>query len=166
MSIFQFFSSTAAQTWNSRVTRPLRSGLSGPLTFLGKLSRMKLSDNRHTTPVLASMLSAALVLFGFIGYTRLSVRELPDIDPPVISGHDRYSRRQRAGGGDGSPPTCWRKSSPRFRASARSAARRRSRRATSRSEFTLDRPVDVAAQDVRDKCRACAGGSRWTCSSR
>src|SRR5690349_23557192 len=31
------------------------------------------------------MLSGALVLFGVIGYTRLSVRELPDIDPPVIS---------------------------------------------------------------------------------
>jgi len=25
------------------------------------------------------------VLFGAIGYTRLSVRELPDIDPPIIS---------------------------------------------------------------------------------
>jgi len=31
------------------------------------------------------MISAALVLFGVIGYTRLSVRELPDIDPPIIS---------------------------------------------------------------------------------
>ncbi|PYO73584.1 MAG: hypothetical protein DMD64_06615 [Gemmatimonadetes bacterium] len=46
---------------------------------------MKLSDTAIRRPVLASMLSAALVLFGVIGYTRLSVRELPDIDPPVIS---------------------------------------------------------------------------------
>src|SRR3979490_72568 len=46
---------------------------------------MKLSEMSIRRPVLASMLSAALVLFGVIGYTRLSVRELPDIDPPVIS---------------------------------------------------------------------------------
>src|SRR6266550_3651228 len=64
---------------------PLRSGPSGPFTFLGKSAHMKLSETAIRRPVLASMLSAALVLFGFIGYTRLSVRELPDIDPPVIS---------------------------------------------------------------------------------
>src|SRR4029077_18541235 len=46
---------------------------------------MKLSETAIRRPVLASMLSAALVLFGFLGYTRLSVRELADIDPPVIS---------------------------------------------------------------------------------
>jgi len=42
---------------------------------------MKLPDTAIRRPVLASMLSAALVLFGVIGYSRLSVRELPDIDP-------------------------------------------------------------------------------------
>ncbi len=36
-------------------------------------------------PVLASMMSLALVLFGLIGVTRLPVRELPDIDPPIVS---------------------------------------------------------------------------------
>src|SRR3989449_7156128 len=46
---------------------------------------MKLSEVAIQRPVLASMASAALVLFGVIGYTRLSVRELPDIDPPIIS---------------------------------------------------------------------------------
>src|SRR6266568_2745846 len=46
---------------------------------------MKLSETAIRRPVLASMLSAALVLFGAIGYNRLSVRELPDIDPPIIS---------------------------------------------------------------------------------
>src|SRR6266576_3804550 len=46
---------------------------------------MKLSETSIRRPVLASMFSAALVLFGVIGYTRLSVRELPDIDPPIIS---------------------------------------------------------------------------------
>ncbi len=46
---------------------------------------MKLSETAIRRPVLASMLSAALVLFGFIGYTRLSVRELPDIDPELTN---------------------------------------------------------------------------------
>src|SRR5438034_121861 len=40
---------------------------------------MKLSETSIRRPVLASMISAALVLFGVIGYTRLSVRE------PVIA---------------------------------------------------------------------------------
>jgi hydrophobe/amphiphile efflux-1 (HAE1) family protein len=36
-------------------------------------------------PVLTTMMSLALILFGVISLTRLPVRELPDIDPPVVS---------------------------------------------------------------------------------
>jgi hydrophobe/amphiphile efflux-1 (HAE1) family protein len=36
-------------------------------------------------PVLTTMMSLALILFGAISLTRLPVRELPDIDPPVVS---------------------------------------------------------------------------------
>ena len=36
-------------------------------------------------PVFATVLSIALVLFGWIGYTKLPVRELPDIDFPIVS---------------------------------------------------------------------------------
>jgi multidrug efflux pump len=46
---------------------------------------MKLSDLSIRRPVLASMLSLALVLFGVIGYTQLAVREFPDVDPPIVS---------------------------------------------------------------------------------
>ena len=46
---------------------------------------MKLSDISIRRPVLASMLSLALILFGVIGYTRLAVREFPDVDPPIVS---------------------------------------------------------------------------------
>ena len=46
---------------------------------------MFLSDTSVKRPVLASMMSLAIVLFGAIAYTRLSVREYPDIDPPIIS---------------------------------------------------------------------------------
>jgi multidrug efflux pump len=46
---------------------------------------MFLSDVSIRRPVLASMLSLAIVLFGAIGYFRLGVREYPDIDPAIIS---------------------------------------------------------------------------------
>jgi multidrug efflux pump len=46
---------------------------------------MKISDLSIQRPVLASMLSLALVLFGAIGYTQLAVREFPDVDPPIVS---------------------------------------------------------------------------------
>jgi multidrug efflux pump len=46
---------------------------------------MKLSDLSIRRPVLASMASLALVLFGALGYTRLAVREFPDVDPPIVS---------------------------------------------------------------------------------
>jgi len=46
---------------------------------------MRISDISISRPVFASMMSLGLVLFGALGYTRLSVRELPDVDPPIIS---------------------------------------------------------------------------------
>ncbi len=46
---------------------------------------MKLSEVSVRRPVLASMMSATLVLFGAISFQRLSVREFPDIDAPIIS---------------------------------------------------------------------------------
>jgi multidrug efflux pump len=36
-------------------------------------------------PILAWMMNLVLVLFGLIGLSRLPVRELPDIDPPIVS---------------------------------------------------------------------------------
>ena len=36
-------------------------------------------------PVLTTMMNLALILFGVIALTRLPVRELPDIDPPIVS---------------------------------------------------------------------------------
>ncbi len=46
---------------------------------------MKLSEISIQRPVLASMMSLGLILFGIIGLSRLPVRELPDIDPPIVN---------------------------------------------------------------------------------
>src|SRR2546426_3539241 len=46
---------------------------------------MKLSVVSIQRPVFATVMSLAIVLFGVISFTRLPVREYPDIDPPVVS---------------------------------------------------------------------------------
>ncbi len=42
-------------------------------------------------PVLATVLSVVIVLFGLVSYQRLGVREFPAVDPPVISVTTSYS---------------------------------------------------------------------------
>jgi len=46
---------------------------------------MILSQISIQRPVLATVLSLTIVLFGVISFTQLPVREYPDIDPPIIS---------------------------------------------------------------------------------
>ena len=46
---------------------------------------MKLSEISIRRPVFATVMSLAILLFGIISFTQLPVREYPDIDPPVIS---------------------------------------------------------------------------------
>ena len=111
---------------------------------------MILSDLSIRRPVLASMLSAALVLFGIIGYRQLSVREYPDVDPPVISVQTTLA---------GANPQVMESAVtdileeelstvPGLRTLVSSSAEQFSNITL---EFTLDRNVDDAAQDVRDK---------------
>ena len=46
---------------------------------------MVLSDLSIRRPVFATVMSLLLVVLGVIAYTRLTLRELPAIDPPVVS---------------------------------------------------------------------------------
>ena len=111
---------------------------------------MILSDLSIRRPVLASMLSAALVLFGIIGYRQLSVREYPDVDPPIISVQTFLA---------GANPQVMESAVtdileeelstvPGLRTLVSSSGEQFSNITL---EFTLDRDVDDAAQDVRDK---------------
>ena len=52
---------------------------------------MSLSSISIKRPVLAIVMSVAIVLFGFIGYTFLGVREYPSIDPPIITVRTNYT---------------------------------------------------------------------------
>ncbi len=46
---------------------------------------MKLSEVSIQRPVFATVMSLVILIFGMMGYSRLPVREYPDIDPPIVS---------------------------------------------------------------------------------
>ena len=52
---------------------------------------MNISELSLQRPVLAIVMSIAIVLFGAIGYTFLGVREYPAIDPPTITVRTQYT---------------------------------------------------------------------------
>ena len=111
---------------------------------------MKLSDISIRRPVLASMLSLGLVLFGVIGYLNLPVRDYPDVDPPIISVTTVLP------GAD--PQVVESAVTDILEEELSTVAGLRTLTSTSAEqvsnitlEFTLDRNVDVASQDVRDK---------------
>jgi multidrug efflux pump len=111
---------------------------------------MKISDLSIRRPVLASMLSLALVLFGAIGYTQLSVREFPDVDAPIVSVSTALP---------GANPQVVESAVTDILEEELSTVEGL-RTLTSSSaegssnitlEFNLERPVEAAAQDTRDK---------------
>ena len=46
---------------------------------------MLISDLSIRRPVFATVMSLLLVVVGTIAFTRLTLRELPNIDPPIVS---------------------------------------------------------------------------------
>ncbi|HEX6669531.1 MAG TPA: efflux RND transporter permease subunit [Gemmatimonadales bacterium] len=111
---------------------------------------MILSDLSIRRPVLASMLSVALVLFGVIGYLNLAVREFPDVDPPIISVQTALPGANPQVVESAVTDILEEELStvPGLRTLTSSSAEQFSNITL---EFTLDRPVEDAAQDVRDK---------------
>ncbi len=110
---------------------------------------MFLSDVSIRRPVLASMLSAGLVLFGIIGYRQLAVRDYPDVDPPIVS----VSVFLRGA----NPQVMETAVTEVLEEELSSAEGLRTMTSVSSEqsssvtlEFNLNRPVDLAAQDVRD----------------
>ncbi|MCL4180690.1 MAG: efflux RND transporter permease subunit [Verrucomicrobia bacterium] len=101
-------------------------------------------------PVLASMMSLALVLFGFISLSRLPVRELPDIDPPIVSVSTVYPGANAA--------VVETEVTERLEEAINNIEGIKTLTSQSREqvsnitiEFDLSRDIDLAAQDVRDR---------------
>ena len=107
-------------------------------------------------PVLATVLSLAIVLLGVISFDRLSVREYPKIDPPVVSVRTVYK-------GAGAQVMESQVTQP-LEDSISGIEGIRTIKSISREEvstitieFTLDRDPDSAANDVRDRVARARG---------
>ncbi|MFM7815763.1 MAG: efflux RND transporter permease subunit, partial [Verrucomicrobiota bacterium] len=101
-------------------------------------------------PILATMLNLTLILFGVIGLSRLPVRELPDIDPPIISVTTIYP--------GANAQVVETEISERLEEALNNISGIKTLRSESREgvsnisiEFDLSRDIDIAAQDVRDR---------------
>ncbi|HEU4991887.1 MAG TPA: efflux RND transporter permease subunit, partial [Luteimonas sp.] len=110
---------------------------------------MKLSDISVHRPVFATVVSLLLIVLGVISFTRLPLRELPDIDPPVVSISTTYT---------GASAAVMETRVTKVIEDAVSGIegvdtiRSNSQNGTSNIniEFTLQRDIESAANDVRD----------------
>ena len=96
------------------------------------------------------MMSLGLIIFGVIGLARLPVRELPDIDPPIVNVTTVYQGASAA--------VIETQISEPIEETLTSVEGIRTLTSESREqvssitvEFDLSRPIEVAAQDVRDR---------------
>jgi multidrug efflux pump len=111
---------------------------------------MWISDVSVRRPVLASVVSMLLVVFGLLSFRNLPLRELPDVDPPIVSIETSYvgaaasvveSRvtriiEDRVAGVEG------------IRTISSASQDGRSQISI---EFELERDIEAAANDVRDR---------------
>ncbi len=111
---------------------------------------MTLSDVSIKRPVLATVMCLTLVLFGVISFTRLPIRESPDIDAPVVSITTVYTGASaRVMEVEVSQVLEDELSGIEGVKSIVSLSREQVSLIT--IEFELERPLDAAAQDVRDR---------------
>ncbi|MFI5222105.1 MAG: efflux RND transporter permease subunit [Bacteroidia bacterium] len=111
---------------------------------------MSLSTTSINRPVLATVMSIAIVLFGAIGYKYLGVREFPSIDPPIITVRTSYT--------GANADIIESQITEPLEASINGIAGIRSLSSASNIgasiitvEFNLDYDLEKAANDVRDK---------------
>jgi multidrug efflux pump len=111
---------------------------------------MQFAERFIRRPVLSSMVSLGIVLLGVIAYTRLPVREFPDADPPIVSVTVLLP--------GASPQVVESAVTDVLEEELSSVEGLRSLTSASQEqistitlEFTLDREIEAAAQDVRDK---------------
>jgi len=111
---------------------------------------MWISELSIRRPVLAIVMSLIMVILGAVAVTRLSVREYPDIDPPVVSVTTVYA---------GASPEVIENSITEPLEDELTSIEGVKTLSSSSAEgasnitvvFELDRDVNVAAQDVRDR---------------
>ncbi|HUP42248.1 MAG TPA: efflux RND transporter permease subunit [Thermoanaerobaculia bacterium] len=111
---------------------------------------MFLSDTSIRRPVLTAVVTASILLVGWVGYTNLPVRELPEIDFPVVSVSTILP--------GASPEVVETEVTEVLEEEINTIEGLKTLTSVSgeqasliTAEFHLDRDIDVALQDVRDK---------------
>ncbi|UYG06401.1 efflux RND transporter permease subunit [Halomonas sp. M4R1S46] len=117
---------------------------------------MRLSDISVQRPVLATVLAALIVAFGLLALTRLPLQEYPTIDPPVVGIDTRYPGasasvvetritqvlEDRIAGVSGIEVI---------------SSSSEDGRSSINVEFGLDKDIDAAANDIRDRIAGARG---------
>lgn len=111
---------------------------------------MKLSQISIQRPVLATVMSLAIVLFGVISFTQLPVREYPDIDPPIISVVSLY-RGASSSVVETEITDVLEEQFATLEGVKTISSSSREGGSVITIEFELDRDVNEAANDVRDR---------------
>jgi len=111
---------------------------------------MKISELSVRRPVFAAVLSMFLVLIGLASALNLSVREYPDIDPPIISIDTNY-RGASADIIETRVTQVIEDQVAGLEGIKKLTSRSRDERSSVDLEFALNRNVDEAANDVRDR---------------
>src|ERR1043166_8318739 len=111
---------------------------------------MFLSHVSIQRPVLATMMNLVLILFGLIGLSRLPVRELPDIDPPIVSVTTVYPGAN-AQVVETEVTERLEEQINNIEGIKTLSSQSREGVSTIGIEFDLSRDIDIAAQDVRDR---------------
>jgi len=111
---------------------------------------MRISETCINRPVFASVLSLIIILIGLISYSRLSVREYPKIDEPIVSVDTTYK--------GASPEVIESQVTKPLEDQLAGiegvdvmTSRSRSERSLINIKFNLSRNPDAAAAEVRDK---------------
>lgn len=110
---------------------------------------MILSDISIKRPVFATVVSLLLVVLGVIAYTRLTLRELPAIDPPVVSVEVSYPGASAAVV-ETRITQILEDSLSGIEGVETIDSRSRNGEGSISVEFSLDRDIEAAANDVRD----------------
>jgi multidrug efflux pump len=111
---------------------------------------VSLAETSIKRPVLATVMSLVIVLFGITGFTFLGVREYPAVDPPIVTIQTTYpgANPQVIASQITEPLEAVINGIAGIRTMASES---REERSTITVEFTLDTDLDSAANDVRDR---------------
>lgn len=111
---------------------------------------MRISEISVRRPVFATVVSLLLIIFGLISLQRLAIREYPDIDRPVVSITTRYVGAS-ASVIESKLTQIIEDSIAGIEGILKIESESQDERSQVRIEFDIDRDIDGAANDVRDR---------------